>query len=62
MRLWCIYFEILQSREDFLAHEIVLINGKAVHLHEQCSEEKTYKLIIQGLPLSVQHKADKYNR
>ena len=56
MRLWRIYFKTLQSREGFLAHETMLISEKAVPLHNQRPEEKTYKLTIKGLPLSVQNK------
>ena len=40
IHLWRIYFHTLQSSKDFLAHETILISGKAVHLHEQCVEEK----------------------
>ena len=57
MCLWRIYFRTLESREDFLAHETMLISEKAVPLHDQRPEElKTYKLTIKGLPLSVQNK------
>ena len=55
-RVWHIYFKTVQGREDFLAQETVLINGKTVHLHDQHIEEKTYKLVIKGLPLSIQSK------
>ena len=54
MRLWCIYFKTLQSREGSLVHETMLISEKAVPVHDQCPE--TYKLTINGLPLSVQNK------
>ena len=56
MRLWRIYFKTLQSREGFLAHETMLISEKSVPLYDQCPEEKTHKLTIKGLPLSVQNK------
>ena len=56
MRLWRIYFKTLQSREGFLTHETMLISEKSVPLYDQCPEEKTYKLTIKGLPLSVQNK------
>ena len=55
-RLWRIYFKTIQRREDFLAQGTVLINGKTVHLHDQHTEEKTHKLVIKGLPLSIQSK------
>ena len=54
MRLWCIYFKTLQSREGFLGHETMLISKKSVPLYDQCPE--TYKLNIKGLLLSVQNK------
>ena len=56
MHLWRVYFKTVQGREDFLAKGTVLINGKAVQLHDQYTEEKTYKLVIKGLPLSIQSK------
>ena len=56
MRLWRVYFKTVQGREDFLAQGTVLINGKAIQLHDQYMEEKTYKLVIKGLPLSIQSK------
>ena len=51
--LWRIYFKTLGSREQFLAQKTVLIKGKMVSLHQQSPEERTEKLTIKGLTLSV---------
>ena len=54
--LWRIYFKTLGSREQLIAQKTVLIKGKMVSLHEQSPEERTEKLTIKGLPLSVGNK------
>ena len=54
--LWRIYFKTLGSREQFLAQKTVLLKGKMVSHHEQSPEQRTEKLTIKGLPLSVGNK------